>query len=203
MASRSACAGLVINVPVLEAPGAIAIGRFGWKKQHASLLSFSADAYLNEMGITSRAVPRPRTRRTATRWRRSTRCRTPRTPTTTSTSSPRFMRATKAPPRGRSRGDAGRRAGATLFNAIGCNVCHVPHDHDRARRDDDQRRRVHRAGGAGQQDHPSVQRLPAARRRHRRRHRAERRAVHARTSCGRRRCGACARATASCTTAPA
>ena len=29
------------------------IGRFGWKSQHASLLGFSADAYLNEMGITS------------------------------------------------------------------------------------------------------------------------------------------------------
>jgi CxxC motif-containing protein (DUF1111 family) len=29
------------------------IGRFGWKCQHASLLNFSADAYINEMGITS------------------------------------------------------------------------------------------------------------------------------------------------------
>jgi hypothetical protein len=29
------------------------IGRFGWKCQHASLLDFSADAYINEMGITS------------------------------------------------------------------------------------------------------------------------------------------------------
>jgi hypothetical protein len=29
------------------------VGRFGWKCQHASLLNFSADAYLNEMGITS------------------------------------------------------------------------------------------------------------------------------------------------------
>ena len=29
------------------------IGRFGWKGQHATLLSFSADAYRNEMGITN------------------------------------------------------------------------------------------------------------------------------------------------------
>jgi hypothetical protein len=29
------------------------IGRFGWKDQHASLLSFSGDAYLNEIGITN------------------------------------------------------------------------------------------------------------------------------------------------------
>ena len=28
-----------------------------WKDQHASLLSFSGDAYLNEMGITTRLFP--------------------------------------------------------------------------------------------------------------------------------------------------
>ena len=33
------------------------IGRFGWKDQHASLESFAADAYLNEMGITSPLLP--------------------------------------------------------------------------------------------------------------------------------------------------
>ena len=33
------------------------IGRFGWKGQHASLLGFAADAYVNEMGITSRFFP--------------------------------------------------------------------------------------------------------------------------------------------------
>ncbi len=49
--------GLAIEVPVLEASGTNGIGRFGWKSQHASLLSFSADAYLNEMGITSRLQP--------------------------------------------------------------------------------------------------------------------------------------------------
>ena len=42
--------GKFIQVPVLEAPGQTRVGRFGWKNQHASLLSFSADAYLNEMG---------------------------------------------------------------------------------------------------------------------------------------------------------
>ena len=29
------------------------LGRFGWKNQHAKLESFAADAYLNEMGITT------------------------------------------------------------------------------------------------------------------------------------------------------
>src|SRR6201997_2441952 len=49
--------GQVLYVPVVEAPGQTAVGRFGWKDQHASLLSFSADAYLNEMGITNRLQP--------------------------------------------------------------------------------------------------------------------------------------------------
>jgi CxxC motif-containing protein (DUF1111 family) len=33
------------------------VGRFGWKTQEASLLNFSANAYLNEMGITSPLQP--------------------------------------------------------------------------------------------------------------------------------------------------
>ncbi len=58
--------GQAIAVPVLEAnintnpdcanpnlPCKRRIGRFGWKDQHASLLSFSGDAYRNEMGITN------------------------------------------------------------------------------------------------------------------------------------------------------
>lgn len=48
--------GLVINVPVLEANNRKRVGRFGWKNQHASLLSFSADAYLNEIGITNKLI---------------------------------------------------------------------------------------------------------------------------------------------------
>src|SRR6266516_2366632 len=39
------------------ASGQRRVGRFGWKAQQATLLAFSADAYLNEMGITSRLFP--------------------------------------------------------------------------------------------------------------------------------------------------
>src|SRR4051812_5322237 len=35
--------GQVIQVPVFEAGNAVRVGRFGWKNQQASLLSFSAD----------------------------------------------------------------------------------------------------------------------------------------------------------------
>src|SRR4030095_15763564 len=56
-AQPSGMKGQIINVPVLESPGVTRIARFGWKNQHASLLSFSSDAYLNEMGITSPLQP--------------------------------------------------------------------------------------------------------------------------------------------------
>jgi CxxC motif-containing protein (DUF1111 family) len=49
--------GEVVQAPIFEAPGQTRVGRFGWKDQHSSLLSFIADAYLNEMGITSRLRP--------------------------------------------------------------------------------------------------------------------------------------------------
>jgi CxxC motif-containing protein (DUF1111 family) len=49
--------GMVIQVPVMEAPGNNRVGRFGWKNQHCSLLSFAADAYVNEVGITSPLQP--------------------------------------------------------------------------------------------------------------------------------------------------
>ncbi|PYO94080.1 MAG: hypothetical protein DMD60_14925, partial [Gemmatimonadetes bacterium] len=52
--TRGRIHGQALRVPVVEAPGTTAVGRFGWKDQHASLLSFSGDAYLNEMGITNR-----------------------------------------------------------------------------------------------------------------------------------------------------
>ncbi|HEV8426289.1 MAG TPA: di-heme oxidoredictase family protein [Pyrinomonadaceae bacterium] len=45
--------GTLTNVPVTEANNTLRVGRFGWKAQHASLVSFSGDAYLNEMGITN------------------------------------------------------------------------------------------------------------------------------------------------------
>jgi CxxC motif-containing protein (DUF1111 family) len=46
--------GFLTSVPVVEANNTLRFGRFGWKSQHASLVSFSGDAYLNEMGITNK-----------------------------------------------------------------------------------------------------------------------------------------------------
>jgi len=39
------------------ATGKTLVGRFGWKAQQATLLSFAGDAYLNEMGVTNRLFP--------------------------------------------------------------------------------------------------------------------------------------------------
>jgi len=39
------------------ASGKVRVGRFGWKAQQATLLAFSADAFVNEMGITNRLFP--------------------------------------------------------------------------------------------------------------------------------------------------
>jgi CxxC motif-containing protein (DUF1111 family) len=119
--------GIILTVPVLEASGNGRFGRFGWKNQHASLESFSADAYLNEMGIT-----------------------TPGTFEEENLSSGRFvgfgsgfdpvpdpeddgidviafanfMRSTKAPSRGPINSTV--TAGDRLFREIGCATCHVP-----------------------------------------------------------------------------
>src|SRR3982751_1793213 len=53
-AQPAAQRGTLTAVPVTEANNQLRIGRFGWKSQQASLLSFAGDAYLNEMGITSK-----------------------------------------------------------------------------------------------------------------------------------------------------
>jgi CxxC motif-containing protein (DUF1111 family) len=40
------------------ATGQTRVGRFGWKAQQATLLSFAGDAYVNEIGVTSRLFPK-------------------------------------------------------------------------------------------------------------------------------------------------
>jgi CxxC motif-containing protein (DUF1111 family) len=116
--------GEVVQAPIFEAPGQTRVGRFGWKDQHSSLLSFIGDAYLNEMGITNRLRPKDVTTVLKT--------------TTDPEDQPddlgladidhfaQFIRGTMVPPR-----DAVLAAtpqalgGGELFRRIGCSVCHV------------------------------------------------------------------------------
>lgn len=115
---------LVIQVPVLEAGGRLRVGRFGWKAQMASLLSFASDAYVNEMGISNPLNPTDFT----------TVCKVTTDPEDQAGADgladidkfARFMRATKAPSRDQSlAATSDARAGAQLFNSIGCAICHV------------------------------------------------------------------------------
>jgi CxxC motif-containing protein (DUF1111 family) len=46
-----------IHVVLDVASGEKRVGRFGWKSQQATLMAFSGDAYLNEMGITTPMFP--------------------------------------------------------------------------------------------------------------------------------------------------
>jgi CxxC motif-containing protein (DUF1111 family) len=122
--------GLVRDVPVLEAPGKTAVGRFGWAAQHSSLISFSADAYRNEMGITSPLEPKDNTflgqvvddgvadpEDTGGNFGEDVDLFAD------------FMRALSAPPR-LFPADQNERneveEGFKLFKSIGCGVCHLP-----------------------------------------------------------------------------
>jgi CxxC motif-containing protein (DUF1111 family) len=117
--------GQFIQVPVLEAPGNNRGGRFGWKNQHASLISFSADAYLNEMGITSPLQPTENTSNGNSVAAFDT-VADPEDDGEDIEIFARFMRALKAPPRDAAlAATADAVTGSNLFNSIGCNVCHV------------------------------------------------------------------------------
>jgi CxxC motif-containing protein (DUF1111 family) len=106
-------------------------GRFGWKAQIVSLLEFSGDAYVNEMGITNELfpdeqvpngdlgvlaacdeVPDPEDVRDPVTGRRDI------------DEFENFMRFLGPPPRGGI--TAAVIAGEAVFNRIGCAKCHTP-----------------------------------------------------------------------------
>ena len=116
--------GEAIEVPVLEAPGQNRVGRFGWKNQHSSLLSFIGDAYLNEMGVTNRLRPKDTT----------TIGKTTKDPEDVADELgladidhfAQFVRGTKVPPRdAKLAATADASAGQAIFEKIQCNTCHV------------------------------------------------------------------------------
>jgi len=118
--------GTALFVPVLEANGHARIGRFGWKSQHASLESFAADAYLNEMGITSPLFPEENTSRGLFVGFGSgfDPVPEPEDDGEDLVAFADFIRSTKAPARGPSNSEV--KAGERLFAAIGCATCHTP-----------------------------------------------------------------------------
>jgi CxxC motif-containing protein (DUF1111 family) len=116
--------GEAILVPILEAPGKTSVGKFGWKDQQATVLSFAGDAYLNEMGVTNRLRPKDVT----------SVCKTTSDPEDVPDSLgladidhfAQFIRGTLAPPRDAALAQTqDAQAGAQLFQDIGCSICHV------------------------------------------------------------------------------
>ena len=117
--------GSLITVPVFEGDGGGRLGRFGWKNQHASLESFAADAYLNEMGITSPLFPEENTSsgKAVGFGTDYDPVADPEDDGTDVKAFAAFMRATKAPSRGPI--TSGVTAGEALFAQVGCASCHT------------------------------------------------------------------------------
>jgi CxxC motif-containing protein (DUF1111 family) len=118
-------------VGIAEDPGRTRVGRFGWKAEHASLLSLAGDAYLNQMGITTPLNP---TENTSNGNSIAAFDNVPAGDPTAPDDGDNddleafalFMRSTKAPPRDPAlAATPASQSGANLFNQIGCAVCHV------------------------------------------------------------------------------
>lgn len=132
-AERQRSLGLngVPSLVVDAASGRTRVGRFGWKAQQATILSFSADAYLNEMGVTNRLFPQENAPNgNATLLARFDRVLDPEdTPDPVSGKtdfevSADFMRLLGPPPRLPFTPSALQ--GREWFSGIGCSGCHTP-----------------------------------------------------------------------------
>jgi CxxC motif-containing protein (DUF1111 family) len=113
------------------ASGQRRVGRFGWKAQHGTLLSFGADAYRNEMGITNDVFPQemavgitPDRMRLCDPIHEPEDRRDPRTGRRGIDNFASFM--TLLAPVGRARIDETATVGEQVFAAIGCSTCHTP-----------------------------------------------------------------------------
>ena len=138
-ASHGKICGQAIYVPVPPSEGNPRIGRFGWKDQHASLLFFAGDAYLNEMGITNSLEPDEVTAvcnppvTTANPNNDPTKVTEPNSLPSASDNNledidhfASFMRSLKAPARDDIiAATAQAKHGQELFVKIGCATCHV------------------------------------------------------------------------------
>ena len=137
--SHGRICGQAVKVLVPDSEGPDRIGRFGWKDQHASLLAFAADAYLNEMGITNHLQPDEVTTicsppvATVVPNKDATKITEPNSlpdPTDNNLEDidhfASFMRSLKAPARDETIAAAPEaKHGEELFSKIGCSSCHV------------------------------------------------------------------------------
>jgi CxxC motif-containing protein (DUF1111 family) len=113
------------------ATGQRRVGRFGWKAQIATLLTFAGDAYTNEMGITNDMFPlEPLGGISQARLRECDLVKDPedfvdpRTGKRAIDNFESFMKFLAPLPRGVITDEV--RTGEQVFTAIGCSSCHVP-----------------------------------------------------------------------------
>jgi CxxC motif-containing protein (DUF1111 family) len=107
------------------ASGQRRVGRFGWKAQVATLVSFAADAYLNEMGITSPLLPRENPPNgDVKRLDACDKVAGVEDDGSGVAAFTDFMTMLAPPPRGPITPAVER--GADVFERIGCAVCHTP-----------------------------------------------------------------------------
>lgn len=121
-------------VIVDSATGQTRVGRFGWKAQQASLRTFAGDAYLNEMGITNSLFPLENAPNGNLALLNQINNRVtivglqaPVNPATGLSKVERvtdFMRFLAAPPVRALTASAA--SGQTVFQQIGCALCHTP-----------------------------------------------------------------------------
>lgn len=115
--------GIAREVDILEAPGRKGVGRFGWASQHKSLLSFAADAYRSEMGITNPLFPEDNTFFGALV---DDGIADPEDNGEDVQEFANFMRALSAPPRVIPANERKEiEEGDKLFTKIGCAMCHT------------------------------------------------------------------------------
>jgi CxxC motif-containing protein (DUF1111 family) len=123
-AQRSPSTAGRVNMVFNVVTGTTTAGKFGWKSQVPSLLVFSGDAYLNEMGITNPLFPNencPNGDCKQLKWN-------PRPDLNDLgdgvTAFNNFMTFLGAPPRGAVTADVN--AGEQVFGQLGCTACHAP-----------------------------------------------------------------------------
>jgi CxxC motif-containing protein (DUF1111 family) len=100
-------------------------GRFGWKAQVATLLTFSGDAYLNEMGITNPLFPTENAPQgDAKLLAKCDKVDDPEDDGTGVHHFNNFMTLLAPPPRGPITPEV--TAGEVVFQDLGCAICHHP-----------------------------------------------------------------------------
>jgi len=121
-----------VNDATRSALGTAHVARFGWKDDFASLIGFSADAYLNEVGITNDLNSQPNTTCAMGVTQYGVTLQTADDPEDTVDATGRsdidrftdFIRALQPPPQLPQNASSMR--GQALFNQAGCASCHTP-----------------------------------------------------------------------------